>query len=81
MLQDIAGVMQALAKVRLFSNLIQCLVPFFRFWVITFFSVIKGLSGMMTPVTLKIIFTFLLEGGEEIRLRTWWKTDPKRRLY
>ena len=53
MLQDIAGVMQALAKVRLFSHLIQCLVTFFGFWVITFLSDIKGLSGMLTPVTLK----------------------------
>ena len=34
--------MQALAKVRLFSNLIQCLVTFFLFLVITFFSDIKG---------------------------------------
>ena len=53
MLQDIAGVMQALAKVKLFSNLIQCLVTLFRFWVITFFSDIKVVSGMLTPVTLK----------------------------
>ena len=53
MLQDIAGVMQALAKVILFSNLIQCLVTLFRFWVITFFSDIKSVSGMLIPVTLK----------------------------
>ena len=65
MLQDIAGVMQALAKVRLFSNLIQCLVTLFQFWVITFFSDIKGVSGMLTPVTLEIIFTFF------VRLRIW----------
>ena len=71
MLQDIAGVMQALAKVRLFSNLIQCLVTLFQFWVITFFSDIKGVSGMLTPVTLKSSLHSLLEGGEEIRLRIW----------
>ena len=63
MLQDITGVMQTLAKVRLFSNLIKCLVTFFRFWVITFFSVIKGVSGMLTPVTLKIIFIFFVRRG------------------
>ena len=80
MLQDITGVMQTLAKVRLFSNLIKCLVTFFRFWVITFFSVIKGVSGMLTPVTLKIIFTFFVRRGRGNQTQNMVKTDPKRRL-
>ena len=81
MLQDITGVMQTLAKVRLFSNLIKCLVTFFRFWVITFFSVIKGVSGMLTPVTLKIIFTFFVRRGRGNQTQNMVKNRPKEKTF